>query len=398
MVIRIILLFSLFSCSFNNIEYMNKKKEKEESPINVLTKSIYSYDDQIFNISVDYRTSYNNFVFYKKDESFQSSLLVITQIYDSINDSIVIQESWPIDINIPHNRYKETKSEEKYILFTKEKIKLNKGVYDLIINVKDLDNNHLLKYKEVLSLNVLEGFGDVTLISGDKNIESKLDIDSEELTFEFQFFDPIDSDNSKIDLLTLNILNNDNIYEETFADLYRDGDLYKIDFSIPEGFYGELECKLTLGEYSKERKFILYNSNAVLWSNDVNEVVGVMRYIYTPSEMREMKNLNDKDKIDLIVDYWKQKDPNEETEDNELLQELTKRFHFVNDNLSDMSGNGWSTDRGEIYITFGKPFSVEKYTNRNNEVFEIWKYSSGEEFLFEDNKFGSFVLVRRSIG
>jgi hypothetical protein len=63
-----------------------------------------------------------------------------------------------------------------------------------------------------------------------------------------------------------------------------------------------------------------------------------------------------------------------------------------------MSGNGWSTDRGEIYITYGKPFSVEKYTNRNNEVFEIWKYSSGEEFLFEDNKFGSFVLVRRSIG
>ena len=398
MVIRIILLFSLFSCSFNNIEYMNKKKEKEESPINVLTKSIYSYDDQIFNISVDYRTSYNNFVFYKKDESFQSSLLVITQIYDSINDSIVIQESWPIDINIPHDRYKETKSKEKYILFTKEKIKLSKGVYDLIINVKDLDNNHLLKYKEVLSLNALEGFGDVTLISGDKDIESKLDIDSEQLTFEFQFFNPIDSDNSKIDLLTLSILNNDNNYQETFTDLYRDGDLYKIYFSIPEGYYGELECKLTLGEYSKERKFILYNSNAVLWSNDVNEVVGVMRYIYTPSEMREMKNLNDKEKIDLIVDYWKQKDPNEETEENELLQELTKRFHFVNDNLSDMSGNGWSTDRGEIYITYGKPFSVEKYTNKNNEVFEIWKYSSGEEFLFEDNKFGSFVLVRRSIG
>ena len=69
MVIRIILLFSLFSCSFNNIEYMNKKKEKEESPINVLTKSIYSYDDQIFNISVDYRTSYNNFVFYKKSSN-----------------------------------------------------------------------------------------------------------------------------------------------------------------------------------------------------------------------------------------------------------------------------------------------------------------------------------------
>jgi len=398
MVIRVILLLSLFSCSFNNIEYNKKKKEKVKPPIKVLTKSIYSYSEEVFNVSIDYRASYNNFVFYKKDESFQSSLLVITQIYDSVNDSIVIQESWPIDVNIPHNRYKETKADEKRILFTKEKIKLNEGVYDLIINVKDLDNNHLLKYKEVLSLNASEGFGDLALISDDKEIESKLDIDSEQLTFEFQFFNSIDSDNSKIDVLTLSILNNDNTYEETFTDLFRDGDLYKIDFSIPQGYYGELECKLTLGEYSIESNFILYDSNAVLWSNDVNEVVGVMKYIYTPSDMRVMKNLNDKEKIDLIVDYWNQKDPNEETEDNELLQELTKRFHFVNDNLSDMSGNGWSTDRGEIYITYGKPFSVEKYTNRNNEVFEIWKYTSGEEFLFEDNKFGSFVLVRRSIG
>ena len=30
------------------------------------------------------------------------------QIYDIKNDSIVIQESWPIDITLPHNLYKKT--------------------------------------------------------------------------------------------------------------------------------------------------------------------------------------------------------------------------------------------------------------------------------------------------
>ena len=70
---------------------------------------------------------------------------------------------------------------------------------------------------------------------------------------------------------------------------------------------------------------------------------------------------------------------------------------MVNENLSDISGRGWATDRGQIYLMHGKPFSVERYANRNNDNFEIWKYQSGEEFLFEDNKFGSFVLIRRSI-
>ena len=376
---------------------MKKQKDKEKSPIKVLTKSIYSYDEDAFNVSVDYRASYNNFVFYKKDDSFQSSLLVITQIYDSINDSIVIQESWPIDISIPHSRYKETKTDQKRTLFIKDQIKLNKGEYDLIINIKDLDNNHILKYKEALSLLGVGGFGEVILISDQREIESKLDIDHEYLSFEFQFFNSTEDSNNKIDELTLSIVNNNNTHEEIFTDLSRDGDLYKINFTIPEGYYGNLECQLTSGEYDKIKNIVLYDSNAVLWSNDVNEVVGVMRYIYSPAEMREMKDLNDKEKIDLVIDYWKDKDPDEETKDNELLVELTKRFHFVNDNLSDISGNGWSTDRGEIYITYGKPLSIERYTNRNNEVFEIWKYMSGEEFLFEDNKFGSFILVRRSI-
>ena len=398
MVIRVILLLSLFSCSFNNNSFMKKQGDKEKSPMEVVTKSIYSYNDDIFSVSVKYSVSYNNFVFYKKDNSFQSSLLVITQIYDSINDSIIIQESWPIDINIPHSRYKETKTEQKQILFTKDKIKLNKGEYDLIINIKDLDNNHVLKYKEVLSLSGTEGFGETMLLSNDEEIESRLNIDDNDLSFEFQFFSSSEQNsNNKIEELTLSILNNKNIHVQTYTELSREGDLYKINFIIPEGYYGDLEFKLTSSEYDKTKNIVLYDANAVLWSNDVNEVIGVMRYIYSPSEMREMRELNDKEKVDFVVNYWKDKDPDEETKDNELLLELTERFHFVNDNLSDISGNGWSTDRGEIYITYGKPMSLERYSNKNNEVFEIWKYPSGEEFLFEDNKFGSFVLVRRSL-
>ena len=81
MLIRFILLFLLLSCSFKN----NKEGIKDSKVPIVLTKSIYSYTDDIFNISIDYRIPYNNFVFSKQRSSFKASLLVISQIYDINN-------------------------------------------------------------------------------------------------------------------------------------------------------------------------------------------------------------------------------------------------------------------------------------------------------------------------
>ena len=191
--------------------------------------------------------------------------------------------------------------------------------------------------------------------------------------------------------------NNDNIHSQVFDSLKINQDTYQIDFLVPDGFYGEMIIDIIINDHQKSKTVTLFDSNINLWSDDVYEIVGVMRYIFSASEMRKMKNLSDKEKIDYIVEYWKKNDPNTETKINELLDELTIRFRFVNENLSDISGSGWKTDRGQIYLMHGKPFTVERYTNRNNDNFEVWKYKTGEEFLFEDNKFGSFVLIRRSI-
>ena len=398
MLIRIILICCLFfSCSFYS-KSIAKRKINDTSIVDVATRSIYKYDQQMFSLSINYASSYSNFVFYKQSEFFKSSLLAIMQIYDIKNDSIVIQESWPIDITLPHNLYKKTKSDEKQIIFIKDDISLVEGEYDLIINIKDLDSNNLIKYKENLTLQASEGFGDIVLFANGNEIDEKLNIDHKEVRFDFQYFDKNSKSEDKIiKEAKLEIRNNDNIHSQVFDSLKINQDTYHINFFIPDGFYGEMIIDLIVNDHQKSKTIILYDSNVDLWSDDVYDIVGVMRYIFSASEMRKMKNLSDKEKIDYIVEYWKNKDPNKETKINELLDELTVRFRFVNENLSDISGSGWTTDRGQIYLMHGKPFSVERYSNRNNENFEIWKYQSGEEFLFEDNKFGSFVLIRRSI-
>ena len=79
-------------------------------------------------------------------------------------------------------------------------------------------------------------------------------------------------------------------------------DTYKIDFLVPDGFYGEMIIEILINDHQIQSKTVtLFDSNVNLWSDDVYEIVGVMRYIFSASEMRKMKNLSDKEKIDYIV-------------------------------------------------------------------------------------------------
>ena len=203
-----------------------------------------------------------------------------------------------------------------------------------------------------------------------KNLLSDIRINFND-KYDFQYFDKNNkSENKIIKDVKLEIANNDNIHSQVFDSLKINQDTYQINFLIPDGFYGEMIIDLIVNSHKTSKTVTLYDSNIDLWSDDVYDIVGVMKYIFSPSEMRKMKNLSDKEKVDYIVEYWKNNDPNKETKINELLDELTKRFRFVNENLSDISGQGWATDRGQIYLMYGKPFSVERYTNRNNDNFE----------------------------
>ena len=71
MLIRIILICCLFfSCSFYS-KSIAKRKINDTSIVDVATRSIYKYDQQMFSLSINYASSYSNFVFYKQSEFFK---------------------------------------------------------------------------------------------------------------------------------------------------------------------------------------------------------------------------------------------------------------------------------------------------------------------------------------
>ena len=82
-------------------------------------------------------------------------------------------------------------------------------------------------------------------------------------------------------------------------------------------------------------------------------------YIITKEEKKAFEQLKtDEERENFIAQFWARRDPNPDTEENEYREEFYERIAYANEHFA--SGiPGWKTDRGRIYITWGKPDSVE---------------------------------------
>ncbi len=87
------------------------------------------------------------------------------------------------------------------------------------------------------------------------------------------------------------------------------------------------------------------------------------RIIMTEEELKIYSILPDKkSKQEFIEDFWKIRDPNPTTEENEAKTEFVRRIAYANvwfdpvrPGTEYTTGYGWNTDRGRMYLIFGDP-------------------------------------------
>ena len=84
-------------------------------------------------------------------------------------------------------------------------------------------------------------------------------------------------------------------------------------------------------------------------------------YIITDEERKAFKKLaTDDEREHFIEEFWRRRDPDPDTDENEFREEYYERIAYANEHYA--SGiPGWKTDRGRIYITFGKPDEIETH-------------------------------------
>lgn len=95
------------------------------------------------------------------------------------------------------------------------------------------------------------------------------------------------------------------------------------------------------------------------------------------STWKSLSNLDDKRKF--MFNFWKQKDPNINTPRNEFKIEYVNRIQQANNTIKEPFKDGWKTDRGRIYVLFGKPDDIESHPyEADTKSYEIWKYDKVE--------------------
>jgi len=84
-------------------------------------------------------------------------------------------------------------------------------------------------------------------------------------------------------------------------------------------------------------------------------------YIISDDERKAFKNLsNDEERESFIEQFWLRRNPNPDSPENEFREEHYRRIAYANEHYA-AGKPGWKTDRGHVYIAFGKPDSIESH-------------------------------------
>jgi len=115
-------------------------------------------------------------------------------------------------------------------------------------------------------------------------------------------------------------------------------------------------------------------------------------YIISAKEKEIFLQLSSDKERDIFIDaFWKARDPNPVTPENEYKDEHYERLTYVNKFFGRGTPTpGWKTDKGRMYIILGEPQQIDKYENEAQLIpTEVWFYQGKVDM----NLPGAFNLV-----
>ena len=113
-----------------------------------------------------------------------------------------------------------------------------------------------------------------------------------------------------------------------------------------------------------------------------------VRWIITDEELSAFKQLsNDEERDQFIEQFWLRRNPNPDSPENEFREQHYQRIAYADEHFA-AGKPGWRTDRGHIYIAYGKADSIDSHPSGGSYErpmdegggttstfpFEIWHY------------------------
>jgi GWxTD domain-containing protein len=371
-----------------------------------------------------YKIPYRLLVFERQDESFNATFRVIVEISDK-DGKLVTRDIKDSKISV--NSFESTND---FNIFLQDYLQfiIKPDEYKAVAIISDMNSTGELPLKPI----------ELKLLDNEKNfilhplvINSKQVTCSDESAFIFA--------NSGGDLpfsaesfnLVIPVI--DTLITEIDVTLENNGDVVfskKIDQSFLEQI-GISKCEddilvSSMPENNMLRNFIIENVNEklnegslvltvkneeneieekfdlkVVWFNkpfsllNPEKAIEYLSYIEAESVVSELLDEDESDYPRVLTNFWAKIDPTPETTFNEIMYEYYNRIDYTIKEFKSIGNkNGAKSDRGMVYIKFGKPDKIERSSTTQGQVIEVWSYSDSQrKFSFVDKTgTGNFTL------
>jgi GWxTD domain-containing protein len=410
---KIILLVFLFGSILSaQVEYSSGKNTFVNS--SGFFVDYAGYKSEIANktrIDVFVQVPYSNISFIKKDDRFLGGFNVTLTFWDEGKNSIIFERNWKEKVTT--DDFSQTLAKSNFFI-TYKSYDLLPGKYVLKCIVEDSDSRRISSRE--FPLNVREipdtlGLSDLMLISeivknseGDKiipNISGAVTSKQTSLSFYFDIYS-----STKEDVVleyTLNDLKKNVSLKQEDPRTIKPG-TNSITHTINNASFsvGNFSLSITLKDVNRKeinstsKSFVSKIEGIPSAINDLDKAIAQMIYIASPAELDYIKEAKEiQERMDRFMAFWDKRKPNPKVEENPILNEYYRRVEYANKNFKGF-GEGWHSDMGMIFITFGPPSYVERHPlDMNSKPYEIWEYYElNRSFVFLDQTgFGDYRLL-----
>lgn len=141
----------------------------------------------------------------------------------------------------------------------------------------------------------------------------------------------------------------------------------------------------------------------VMSDEELDDIYGKSKYIASSSDIEKFEKINTTEgKREFLFNFWKEKDNDVSTAENEFYKNYFTRVGLSNQRYGSLSRVGWKSDRGRVFIIYGDPSEIERYPNQvDTKPYEIWYYNElegGVIFIFGDlTGFSDYTLLHSTL-
>jgi GWxTD domain-containing protein len=363
-----------------------------------------------------FRIPYNRFVFVKKDSGYMAKFSLGVEVNDSLGnfaDRQITQDE------IFVKSYSETDSDKVFYqgLLT---FKLARGNYNFLpvfTDINSKEERRLSKIDVLINTDKYKSLLPPIFVNSSKEKSSDKKITD---LANYNGFLPFSSNSYDIIIPSVDTtLNNLKVIivagEDTvFNSNVKESSIFSINL---QKCNNQISFTRDTGVTSKTRNFIIKGISSIIpegnlsficYTNDDKKpkivqykqciwfdkphslfnpefAIKILNNFASQEEVEKLLDAKEKDYPKELNKFWKKYDPTPSTLFNELMSEYYKRVDYAEMNYSSLSGKkGFDTDRGKVYIQFGKPKKIERSSNEEGKVVETWYYNKEKKFIFVD--------------